>query len=395
MHLVESFALNSGLRIGKPYIYEKHFPLSFQGKYITLQPFGKFESKKYDYWVETLEILGPILQKNKIKIVRIGGANEPEIYGSINLSGKTNYNQTAYLINNSLLHLGVDSSGVHLASGFGKKIVALYNIIPPSCAGPYWSNKEDVIILEPDRDVDEKCSYSPIENPKTINKIKPEKIAESVCKLLGIEFNYPFKTIYVGKNFHNRKIELVPVDVIKDISQFKVESLIVRMDSHFNEKVLAKQLEIVPCSIVSKNPIDMNLLLRLRSRITELIFLIDKNSDTDYLKELKKIGIKFFLISQNSKEETNNLKLKYLDIGSFFLKEKDEEAIKKIKENNLKNIFFKSSSISIIKDKMYMSSIDSPENIPLEKVRGNSPMPIINEESFWENLDDYIILEKI
>ncbi len=395
MHIVESFALNSGLKIGKPYIYEKYFPLSFSGNYITFQPFGKYDSRKYDYWEETIEILGPILEKNKIKIVKLGGGNEPDIYGTISLSGRTDYNQTAYLISNSLLHLGVDSSGVHIASGLDKKIVALYNVMPPSSSGPYWSNKDNVIILEPERDKDEKCSYSPVEDPKTINKIKPEKIAESVCKLLGIEFNYPFRTLHIGRSFQNRKIELIPTNFIRDISQLKIPSLIVRMDIFFEENVLMKQLELVPCSIVSKLPININLLSFFRKKITELIFLVDENSDTLYLQELKRKGIKFFLISEKSEEETNDFKLKYIDIGPIIIKQKNDDTIQKIKEKDLKNIFFKSSSISIIEDKMYMSNSNNSENVPVDKTRGNNPAPVINEESFWKNLDDYIILEKV
>lgn len=394
MHIIESFALNSGLKIGKPYIYEKYFPLPFKGDYITLQPFGKYDSRKYDYWEEVLEILGPILQKNKIKVVRIGGDGEPEIFGTINLSGKTNYNQSAYIIKKAILHLGIDSFGVHIASGYDKKIVALYNVMSPSNSGPYWSKKEDVIILEPDRKPGEKCSYSPVENPKTINKIKPEKIAESVCKLLQINFDYSFKTVHVGKNFHNKKIELVPESSIKDLSQFKIPSLIVRMDVLFNEKVLTEQLNISPCSIVTKSPIDINLLSFFRGKIVELVFIIDKNSNVSYLKEVKKKGIKFFLIYKGTEEELNDLKLKYLDIEPIIFKEKDEELIKKIKEKDIKNMFFKSSSIFIIKDKIYMSSENNNDNVSLEKIRGNSPLPIIDKDFFWENIDDYIILEK-
>ena len=59
MHLVESFALDTGLKIDKPHIYEKFIPTSFKGEYITLQPFGKYDSRKYDHWPDVVEILRP------------------------------------------------------------------------------------------------------------------------------------------------------------------------------------------------------------------------------------------------------------------------------------------------------------------------------------------------
>ena len=151
MHLVESFSLNTGLKIGKPYLYEKFVPLPFQNDYITLQPYGKFESRKYDYWSEVIDILGPTLDKNNIKIVQIGAPPENPLYGCHNMIGQTEFNQAAYLIKNSVLHVGIDSFGIHFASGYGKKMVGLYSNMLPSQSGPYWSDDEDTIILEPER----------------------------------------------------------------------------------------------------------------------------------------------------------------------------------------------------------------------------------------------------
>ena len=95
--------------------------------------------------------------------------------------------QKEYLIKNGVLHLGANSFAMHAASCFQKKIVSLFSNIGPEHSGPYWSKDEDIILLNGDRK-GQKYSFHDFEDPPTINTIKPEKVAESVCKLLDIEF---------------------------------------------------------------------------------------------------------------------------------------------------------------------------------------------------------------
>ena len=63
MHLVERYSLGTGAKIGKPFILEKFFPMDITN-YITLQPRGKYDSRSYDYWQETVDVLLPILKKS-------------------------------------------------------------------------------------------------------------------------------------------------------------------------------------------------------------------------------------------------------------------------------------------------------------------------------------------
>lgn len=75
MHILEQYALSCGLKIDEPYIYEKYFPIPHE-RYITFSPFGKFNSSKYSYWQEVIDLLSPILKKENIHIVQIGNQNE-------------------------------------------------------------------------------------------------------------------------------------------------------------------------------------------------------------------------------------------------------------------------------------------------------------------------------
>ena len=67
MHLIETYALNCGLKIDKPSIYEKYCPIPFDD-YISFQPCSKYDSKSYDLWQEVINQLVPILQEKKIII---------------------------------------------------------------------------------------------------------------------------------------------------------------------------------------------------------------------------------------------------------------------------------------------------------------------------------------
>jgi len=193
VHLLSRYSLSCGVKPGNPFIIDKYYPLPFN-KYITFQPFSR-QSKSFDFWQEVLDLILPVLNKENIKIVQIGGINEKPFLGCYHTQGGTSIAQAAFLIKHSLFHFGTDSFGVHLASAFKKKIVALYSNNYPSCVGPYWSDSSDVILLEPDRNKNKKPSFALEENPKSINLIKPEKIAESICKLLNLKFKIEYKSL--------------------------------------------------------------------------------------------------------------------------------------------------------------------------------------------------------
>ena len=187
MHILDCYSLATGQKISKPYIMEKFFPLNMD-RFITLYPYGQFDSRIYDYWPEVVRILFPILQKEKISIAQIGPKESRKIEGCIDLTGQVGLNQCAYIVNKSELLLSVDAFPVHMASASGKKSVSLYSDSPPEVNGPYWNKEEDSICLVPEFEDGSSFSYAPQEENKSINTIKPENIAKSVCDLLGIEF---------------------------------------------------------------------------------------------------------------------------------------------------------------------------------------------------------------
>ena len=120
--------------------------------YITLQPAGGADVRDYAYWDEVIQYIKPELEKRDIKIVQLGVDKDRAIQGCIHTQGSTELSQVSYLINGAMLHMGVDSIGIHMASAYGKKIVGLYCNQWTRSSGPYWSDSKDVILHEPNRD---------------------------------------------------------------------------------------------------------------------------------------------------------------------------------------------------------------------------------------------------
>jgi len=405
MHLVESYALSTGVKIGKPFILQSFFPLPFSGPYISFQPYGGTPAKRYDIWKEVTQILYPALTENGIRVVQFGQNSEvePKVWGTYDLRGKTSFNQAAYLIKNSLLHLGADSFGIHIASGLGKKIVGLYNVMHPAGCGPYWSDPKDFVVLEPERAFGEKPSYSPEESPKTINLIPPEKIALAVSKLLELDLRFPYESVYVGKSYNKKKIELVPIEALQNdhLTKLGIDSIIVRMDILFNETALFNQLVNGSCSIVTDKEINLDILAQFKTRIKEFVYVIDLSSDPEYVKKVQKIGIQTMLLTSLSEEDLNKIKLKFLDLGGINKEDPSKkEKIEELRKRGTKNLLFRSSCFTVKADteenenRLFQSKALTKKEDCLTEMTNPPLQEVVDSDDFWEDLEHYIIYEK-
>lgn len=387
MHLIETYALNCGLKIDKPFIYEKYCPIPFD-KYISFQPCSKYSSKSYDLWQEVIDQIVPILQEDEIHVVQIGGKDEKPIKNCYHLQGKTNINQAAYIIKRGLLHFGADSFGVHIASSYDKPIVALYSNSRPENAGPYFSSKDNVKILEISKK-DRKPSYSAEESPKTINEIDPIEIANSILQFLNMK-KIDIKTSYVGEDYNRKLIESVPDSVISDISKLGVNSLIMRMDYEFNEQVLEEQLKRNNCSIVTNKPIKYDILNKYKNNISQIIYNLDENHSLDFVKDLKRLGKTFILSTFLSEDFVNSIKLDYMDYSQIIRSVKSEKKdIESLKDKDISNLYYKSNKYTISRGKIYNSKAAYLDNIPFD----NNPIKAIDNSTFWEESKYFYLFE--
>ena len=395
MHLIESYALNSGAKIDKPYIYDKFFPLSFENDFIVIQPSSELKSKRYKYWNEVLNILIPKLKENDIKIVLVGPQkgmtiNNPYCYTTC---GQANPNQLSYIIEKSALYVGPDSLASHIASSENKKMVVMFSIAAPSSCEPYWSDENKVISLIPDMK-GSKYSYSSNEISNKIDTINPEKIAESVLSLLGIEFEYDFETVYIGNLYHEPYLDHIPIDNKTVTIPNTNVTPNVRMDLNFDEQALHAQLLSSKAFVTTSKAIDNALFNIHKNGIERLTYIIDKDSSSDFVKTLHSHMIKYNLISYLSEEEISPLKEQYMDYGIITHKKKlTKKDLKQINSIKLSDLYFKSKKSYSHGGKIYPSRPHIKEEEASKSIKPRV-LPIIDHEDFWEDQEHFYFLKK-
>ena len=65
-HIIEVYAKDLGVKIGRPHITE-HFVPGLPEKYITLHSYDNIPSSEYLYWDIVLNLINPYLKKQGIK----------------------------------------------------------------------------------------------------------------------------------------------------------------------------------------------------------------------------------------------------------------------------------------------------------------------------------------
>ena len=130
MHILESYALQNDLKIGKPHIYEKFFPLAVD-KYITIDTSGLgTEAMRYNHWQLVVDLIQPKLEELGIKIIQMGEKDCKPLDKCYLAIGQCDFNQKAYVIKNSLVHVSSNNETSHIASAYDTKLVTLY---PHNC----------------------------------------------------------------------------------------------------------------------------------------------------------------------------------------------------------------------------------------------------------------------
>lgn len=371
MHILEQYSLNCASKIEKPFIREEFFPITFD-KYITFHSPNKFPSREYDYWQEVIDLVQPYLTQENIKIIQVGTKDEQNYSKCIRVNGSTNFKQLSYIIRNSLLHFGVDSLPVHLAGAYNKKIVALYSNMNKENSKPYWGESKNHILIQSDRK-NKKPSYSPIENPKTINNIFPNQIASSILNFLNIKndlnkYNY----IHLGKDFPRHKFDFIPNHLVQPSPN--IQNLDIRMDLVFDENLMEKQLRLMKCAITTNRSIDKKYLENVKENIIGVSIFVEDLEMIEFIKNLKNLNIKYNLFSLLNENELNKLKLEYMDYGLITPMNYDISKYDNlIQKNSNKKIYYKSNIKILSNGNIYLSDYDFLFNKnPLKNINENT-----------------------
>jgi hypothetical protein len=391
MRLLDTYALASGSKIKKPYIFDNFFPLVFD-RYITFQAQTKYDSKDYNYWQNVINILLPTLEKNNIKIIQIGGGNENVYKYTLDLRGRTDINQLAYILKNSMLHFGADSLGVHMASSYDIPIVALYSVSQSSVSGPHFGSKDKQILFDAYlRTRTGKPSYSAQEAPKCINLIKPDEIANAVFKLLNIDFRTPFETVYIGEKYGPKVFrELIPFKTFPfDNPQMPIE---IRMDLEFNEQVLAEQLSRTKAIVITNKRINKSLLQQLKPNISAIVYDIPEKDEPKFIDDIKDLGIPILLISSLPTSTIIEKKIDYYQFSKINELQIEKEGVINNLKKDIDKLFYQSNKIVFANDKIYMGNMarlnnqEIPNDFHYNKV--------IDHPDFWKELQFFHIVKK-
>ena len=392
MHILESYALQDNLKIDKPSIYEKFFPMAVQGKYITLDVSTDDDASKYDHWHMVVDYLVPHLKELGVTIVQLGDKEDEQLPGCYIAVGQTDINQKAYVVKNSSLHVSGNNFSLQLASNYGKKIVTLFSNSFYEQFKPYWSKEDDVTVLKGNKN---KPSFNPSEFPKTINLIGPEKVAENILRSLGKPYSFAFSTLKVGLLYKHRRIESSLSHPIADIASLGIESLIVHLDYNYNLDNLIKQFELCPCSIVTNKPIPADIILKYKNKIVEIVYYLEDDNDPSFVTFCIQNGINIGLISRQPKEKVDQYKINYLDIDKpiNIVPEIKLEDIEEIKNINKKKLFFKSNKFLIHDGKAFAHKLHISYNQPVSSL-DHPFLQAIDHRDFWEDKEHFYFVER-
>jgi hypothetical protein len=397
MHLLETYALATGSKIKKPFIIKKYFPMPFE-KYITIQNSSGMSGKCYDYFQDVIDALIEKFEKNGYHIIQIGSKEDRPLRNTIGMQGQTSINQTAFILNNSKLHIGNDSFAIHMCSAFDIPLIGLYSITSPEIAGPFWKNKNQ-ICLTPD---EWSPSFNPNENPKEVNKIKIETIIDAINKLLFKDpENTKFETLFIGDRYNDTIIECFPDQFFPE-EVFRDQILNIRFDykdsltDHDYNSTL-NNLRFKKCSIITDQPFNLERFFQFRERIPLIIYDVTKNFDNNFAKNLFSLGFKFIFLFKETSTNKETLETRKFEIIDF------PQGIEIIKSPELsidltgENLYYKSNKILFANGKPYLSKSAQEEDKPildLSKPKSQRLSDLKNLEQLLNNdLDNILIYQ--
>lgn len=394
MHLLETYALSTGSKIEKPFIIKKFFPLPFD-KYITIQNSSGMTGKCYDYFQEVIDFIFEDLKKIGYQIIQIGTKDDKPIKNAFHLQGQTNINQTAFILENSKLHIGNDSFAIHMCSAFNVPLIGLYSISSPEIAGPFWKNNNQ-ICLTPNN---WKPSFNPNENPKKVNEIKIENIINGINNLLNLNIKNNIKTIYIGSKYKHGILETLPEQIVHKQS-FENQPLNIRFDfvnrnlEHKDYQGVINNLIIRQCGIVTDKPFIIENILQFKQNLAIVIYDITKDIDINFIEKLTFYGINnscIFKIDNSSVEELNKRKEELINFPQII------ENIQYPKINidlSSENIFYKTNKLFIANNKLYLGKYGYLNNIEFDNNSQYQKLLNNNIEEFLNNDLEYSFIFK-
>jgi hypothetical protein len=374
MNFVDNLSLSCGLKSSKPTIERAFFPVVPE-KYITFHS-EDHQSKQWNHLQEFINLIRPYLQKKEISIIELGWNKEPLHNIDISLKNIDPRN-TAYVLEKSILHVGVENFLTQLSSFYDTPCVSLYSNTSPDVFGPMWGDKEKYRswCIEPSRE-HFKPSYLGHEDPKSINSIDAESVAAKCLDILNIPHELSaISIIHMGEAFHAPCLEAVPD--FSPAPDFHPKSLInLRLDYHFDETLIPAFANNRNISIISDKPVNVSILKHVSPALNSIFLKIDETFDLDYIEAVKSLGKPLSLILKDGADAS-------LTRSKFFDFNIDEELKKEKKDLDFCSKIcdttrYKSSKVIFSKGKKYSSRAAF-----LSGISAHENELIIDDPYFW------------
>lgn len=180
MHILETYALNTGLKIDKPEILEEPINGFSEQNYIVINTYSSATSKNYAKWQEVIDLIYPKLLQNNVSIIQLdNGYKKYKFCKKIN---NISFNQSAFLIKNCCYLIGIDSFCMHLASIYNKKMLILFGGHHYfNCCKPYFGDYNNYRFMIADLK-NKKPTFSKTLGSEYMNQFDPIIIAEEFSK---------------------------------------------------------------------------------------------------------------------------------------------------------------------------------------------------------------------
>lgn len=180
MHILEIYALNTGLKIDKPEIFEEPINGFSEKKYIVINTYSTAISKNYSKWQEVINLIYPKLSENNISIIQLD--NGFQKYKFCTKLNNISFNQSAFLIKNCSYLIGIDSFCMHLASIYNKKMLILFGGHHYfNCCKPYFGDYNNYRFMIADLK-NKKPTFSKTLGSEYMNQFDPIIIAKEFVK---------------------------------------------------------------------------------------------------------------------------------------------------------------------------------------------------------------------
>jgi hypothetical protein len=383
-HLIEEYAKNLGVKIAKPIVSKHFWPLAFD-KFITICLEPNLPSKQYNYYSTVLEMIMPYLEKENIKIIQIGPQNSPRLTGVHGQILGLNFKQYAYIISKSKLHIGIDNVYSHYASSIDVPLVTLFGNVFSSVSRGYWSKNQ--INIEAPWKV--KPSLNAVDANSSINKIKPEQIADAIFKQLKANAKINIKTEHIGSHYHKKVVEIVP-NFFSPISQLQQEHVFIRADYGFDQDSFVAWCRFLNSfSVFSNKIIPMDVVRQLTGKAKGISYLVDGSIDIPeaHLHEIKNCNIQPTILVLD-KEKLSEYRNKYFD---FDVHPYGMGSRKDLPDDfNFNDLFFSSSKTIFSNGQTYPTTFHMKRNLVLDAAPN-----LEDNDEILEEINHFYVYRKI